>query len=76
MKAYFLSSPQIDPQVQCVINDYCNGFRKKTDEEICTIVARERSCRGWTTQRGCFLFALRQICNERNISFCWSDCEE
>lgn len=75
MKAYFLSSPQTDPQVQCVINDYCAGFRKKTDEELHAIVDRERKGRGWTARRSWFLFALRQVCSERNIGFCWSDCE-
>lgn len=75
MKAYFFSSPQVDPKVQRVINDYCDGFRQKTDEELHAIVTRERGCRGWTSRRSHFLYALRQVCAERHLDFCWDDGE-
>lgn len=73
MKAYFLSSPQVDPEVQRVINRYCDDLREKTDDELKAIVARERKCRGWGSQRSYFLAALRQVCGERGVAYCWSD---
>lgn len=75
MKAYFLSSTPTAPRVQCIIDDYCASLRKKTDGEIKDIVESERNCRGWCSQRSYYLIALRQVCGERGLEFCWSNCD-
>ncbi len=75
MKAYFLSSSPTSPRDQQVINDYYACLIEKTDEELQDIVARERRCRGWVSRRALYLCALRQVCKERKLEFCWTDCD-
>jgi len=56
---------------QCSILRYRRVLRRKTDDELSTIIERERSCRGWTSQRSYFLTALRQECHRRDVAYCW-----
>jgi len=42
-----------------------------TDDELIDIVDRERTNRGWCSQRSYFLVALRKVCAKRNIDYCW-----
>lgn len=53
------------------IYKYGLTLHRKSDSEINAIVSRERSCRGWTSQRSYFLAALRKECIRRRLEYCW-----
>ncbi len=46
---------------------YYLHLRKRTDAELVEIVARERTNRGWCSQRSYFLAALRKVCEKRHL---------
>lgn len=46
-------------------------LRKLTDGQLADIVKRERNNRGWCSQRSYFLAALRKVCQQRGIEYCW-----
>lgn len=56
---------------QYSISKYRHCLAQMTDDEVETVVARERVCRGWSSQRSYFLAALRLECKSRGLAYCW-----
>ena len=56
---------------QCSIRKYDVRFRRMSDAELRTVVSRERSVRGWCSERSYYLHALRAECSRRGVEYCW-----
>lgn len=49
---------------------YAIRLRRKSDDEIRSIVDHERGLRAWCSERSYYLAALRYECKRRNIVYC------
>lgn len=56
---------------QCAIRKYRRRLRRMTDDELKVIIARERVCKGWTSERSYYLAALCYECKVRRLAYCW-----
>lgn len=53
------------------ISYYETRFNEYSDEQLKATVEHERKVRGWGSERSYFLAALRTVCEQRGIEYCW-----
>lgn len=53
------------------IDEYYNRLSNESDQDVRSIVERERMCCGWNNERSYYLVALRQVCRDRKLQYCW-----
>lgn len=56
-------------RAQYSIVKYAIRLRRKTDDEIISIVNHERGLRAWCSERSYFLAALRHECKRRRLQY-------
>lgn len=63
--------PEMNDYAKGKIDEYYNRLSKESDQKVRSIVERERKCRGWNSERSYYLAALRNVCQDRNLLYCW-----
>jgi hypothetical protein len=61
----------VNEYAKSALDNYYAQLSKESDEQVKSAVESERNNHGWTSQRSYYLAALRQVCKERNLDYCW-----
>lgn len=63
--------PEMNDYAKGKIDEYYNRLSNESNDEVRSIVERERKNHGWNSERSYYLAALRQVCQDRNLQYCW-----